>query len=256
MVQQQKKHEVLQSETQQTIEELRRRHRAVTVEDYEQLVLEDWNKSRINREKEIARVKCLPQRDLENKDIKTFAAGHISLVVVPKDQRYIVVPTAEELTENSEERINKSKDIYQKIKDFFEPRKLLTTRLHIIEPTMVEVGIETKLVLKDGAQPEEVKKNAKAEVQMFFLPLNSGKYWQGNGYPFGRSVYLSELYKLLDDLVGVDYVESLQIKDLKKTQNNETLSEIHLTDNQLVKFQHENSKFTIIAKVGNEHKEI
>ncbi len=55
----------------------------------------------------------------------------------------------------------------------------------------------------------------------------------------------SELYKLLDDLGGVDYVEDLQIN-----QDN-SISEIELADNQLVDFQLENSEFSIYIKVGD-----
>ena len=55
----------------------------------------------------------------------------------------------------------------------------------------------------------------------------------------------SELYKLLDDLGGVDYVEDLQIN-----QDN-SISEIELADNQLVDFQLENSEFIPYIKVGN-----
>ena len=79
----------LQSEIKQTLLELRRRYRAVTVEDYEQLVLEDWNKSPDSTDLKIARVKGLAQRNLEQADADTFAAGHISLVVVP-NQNYQV----------------------------------------------------------------------------------------------------------------------------------------------------------------------
>lgn len=82
---------------------------------------------------------------------------------------------------------------------------------------------------------------------MFFAPLHSPKYWQGKGWPFGRSVYLSELYKLLDELEGVDYVKNLQIKD----KDNNAKSQIDLADNQLVKINLENSKFTILVEVGN-----
>ncbi len=97
---------------------------------------------------------------------------------------------------------------------------------------------------------------------MFFDSLHSGKYWQGKGWPFGRSIYLSELYKLLDDLQGVDYVENLQIKEKDKNSESE-ISEIYLADNQLVNFNLDDHEFktnrnifTILVKVGNEHKEI
>ena len=223
----------LQSEIQQTLLELRHRYRAVTSEDYEQLVLEDWNQSRESNDLTIARVKCLAQRNLDELDADTIAKGHISLVVVPENNN----------------QVKDEKNKYENLLNFLDQRSLLTTRLHIVEPEYVSVAIETELVLEDGAQAEEVKKNAEAEVTMFFAPLQSGKYWQGKGWLFGRSVYISELYKILDDLEGVDYVE----ENLKiKVKDNISQTEIYLTDNQLVNFQLEDSKFTILVNVGNE----
>ncbi|MBE9002403.1 MULTISPECIES: baseplate J/gp47 family protein [unclassified Nostoc] len=229
----QERQNILQSEIQKTLLEVRKIYRAVTPADFEKLVLIDWNKSEDADNLKIARVKCLAQRNLESTS-DNFAKGHISLVVVPEN--------------NEINQVNK----YELLFKFLDDRRLLTTRLHILEPEYVSIAIEAELVLRDGAQAEEVKKQAEKEVKIFFAPLRSGKYWQGKGWPFGRSVYLSELYKLLDELEGVDYIENLQIKD----NNNNSKSEINLADNQLVKINIQDSKFTILVEVGNERKKI
>jgi hypothetical protein len=226
----------LQLEIQNTLLELRHHDRAITIEDYEQLVLEDWNRSPENNDLKIARVKCLPQCNLSQFDADTFAKGHISLVVVPENNNY------------TSDRENVDPNLF----DFLDRRRLLTTRLHIVQPQFVSITIEAGLVIQDGAQAETVKELAKAEVELFFAPLYSGKYWQGQGWIFGRSIYISELYKLLDDLEGVDYVRDLQIKDI----NNNSKSAIELAANQLVDIDIEKSKFTILVEVGNEYKEL
>lgn len=235
----------LQSEIKQTLLDLRRPYRAVTIKDYEQLVLEDWNNSSDSNDLKIARVKGLAQRKLDQTDktdIGTFAKGHISLVVVPDN--------------------NYKEKKYENLLNFLEPRKLLTTRLHIVEAKYVSISIEAELILKDGAKGKDLIQKAKSEIRGFFDPLNSGKYWQGKGWPFGRSIYLSEIYKLLDDLSGVDYVESIKIKDeFNKpfaSPDNQPLSEIYVADNKLVKFieEHPFTKFTVLVEVNNERKEI
>ncbi|AFY33617.1 hypothetical protein [Calothrix sp. PCC 7507] len=226
----------LQLEIQQTLLELRKIYRAITPEDFEKLVLVDWNQAKEFDGLKIARVKCLAQRNLASLDAKTFAKSHISLVVIPK----------------SNNQVKKGENIYQNLLNFLDDRRLLTTRLHIVEPEYVPVSLEAEIVLEDGAQAEVVKEQIKTEVEMFFAPLQSGKYWQGKGWPFGRSIYLSELYKLLDDLAGVDYVESLLIKDKNKVVQ----PEIHLAANQLASINITNSKFTILVEVGNELKRI
>lgn len=106
----------LQSKIQKTLLELRQRYRAVTIDDYEKLVLEDWNKSP-DSDLKIARVKCFTQRNLSDSDADTFAKEHISLVVIPENNHQLNI------------RENK----YNKLYDFLDERKLLTTRLHIVE---------------------------------------------------------------------------------------------------------------------------
>ncbi|ODG98630.1 baseplate protein J [Nostoc sp. KVJ20] len=228
----QERQKTLQSEIKNTLLELRKTYRAITPDDFEKLVLIDWNQSPDYDGLKIARIKCLAQRNLSHLDANTVTKGHISLVVVPEN--------------------NQGENQYKNLFNFLDNRRLLTTRLHIVEPEYVSIAVEVELVLEDGAQAEAVKKQAKKEVEMFFDPLRSQKYWQGKGWPFGRSVYISELYKLLDDLEGVDYVENLQIKD----KNNTSKTEINLADNQLVKLNIENTKFTILVEVDNERKKL
>ena len=239
----QEKHQNLQAAIQETLLELRDRYRAVTTDDYEQLVLEDWNKTQNSTGLKIARVKCLPQRNLENNNADLFAKGHISLVVVPEKN-------------SPENGGNNQPEKYKPLLNFLDERKLLTTRLHIIEPEYISITIEADLIIKDGSKPEEIKNQAETEVQLFFATLNSGKYWEGKGWHFGRSVYISEIYKLLDDLEGVDYVENLQIIDNDREQDNNLKSEITLQDYQLVNLQEEHIKFTILVQFGNERKAI
>jgi hypothetical protein len=231
----QEKQNILRSQIQHTLEDLRKTYRAVTLEDFEKLVLVDWNQSQTVDELKISRIKCLAQRNLES-NAENYAKGHISLVVVPQKNSLV----------------NPVKKKYESLFNFLDQRRLLTTRIHIVEPEYVSIVLEVELVLEDGAQAESVKTQAQTEVEIFFDPLNSGKYWQGQGWPFGRSVYLSELYKLFDDLPGVDYVSKLQIKD----QENISQPEINLTDYQLVQINLETSTFKILVQVGNERKEI
>lgn len=230
----------LQSQIQNTVLELRKPYRAITEEDFEKLVLFDWHDSKEFDGSKIARVKCLGQRNLAKFNANTFVKGHISIVVVPEKNQVNQI------------EVNQIENLYQNLFKFLEQRRLLTTRLHIVKADYVSVTIEAELVLEDGAQAEKIKKKANDEVEMFFDPLKSGKYWQAQGWPFGKSIYLSELYKLLDDLEGVDYVENLQLKD----KDNISQTEINLADNQLVKINLQNSKFTILVDVGNERKQI
>ncbi|MGL5061798.1 MAG: baseplate J/gp47 family protein, partial [Microcoleus sp.] len=160
----------IQEEIRNTILELRQTYRAVTVEDFEQLVLKDWQQG-----SPIERVKVLPQRNLESSAKEADAPGHISLVVVPANQ---------ELT---------SKQMGE-LKTWLTDRSLLTTRLHVVLPNYVKVNIKADLYPEDGANIEKIKQDAQTQIKSFFNPLQSGTYWDGKGWPFGRSVRISEVY--------------------------------------------------------------
>ena len=96
------------------------------------------------------------------------------------------------------------RDLIQSAKDFLEPRRLITTRVHVVSPRYVPVGVRLTIVL----MPDEVERTMRPRVveaiQRFLDPLIGGP--DGDGWPFGRNVYVSEIYQLLDLLPGVDYV--------------------------------------------------
>lgn len=215
----------LQEETRKTILELRQRYRAVTSEDFEQLILQHWEQASL-----IKRVKVLPQRNLGLTDDRkyAFAPGHISLVVVPDDRQVKPDPITE-------------------LKTWLKPRILLTTRLHIVQPNYIKVNISADLYLEDGADRQKVNKDASATIVTFLDPLNSGTAWDGKGWPFGRNVYVSEVYALLDKIAGVDYVKGVEF-----FVDNKSSTEIILKDDELVSVG--NLTFKFKDRSGNEWK--
>jgi hypothetical protein len=201
----------------ETILELRQRYRAVTPEDFEHLVLKDWEQASL-----IKRVEVLPQRNLEVTEIDqkyAFVPGHISLVVVP---------------DNEQVKEDQVPQLCTQLKDWLNDRKLLTTRLHVVQPNYVKVNINAQLYLEDGAVRNTVQTNAQAEIRTCFDPLQSKTYWDGKGWPFGRNVYVSELYALLDKVSGVDYVSNVELSTPDKTDKDKSTSEISLQDDELV----------------------
>ncbi|PYS97685.1 MAG: hypothetical protein DMF65_11125 [Acidobacteria bacterium] len=176
---------------------LRRTVRAVTAEDYERLA--------VAAHKSAARARALPLRNLEAPyPFKQESPGHVSIAVVLGVQ-----------TDGSPD----VQEILRAIRQDLEPRKLLTTRLHVVEPRYVTLSLKATLVLKQGAlertaagdAPEKEQKgvveSAVEALKKFFDPLTGGA--ERRGWPFGRSIYVSEIYALLDDLPGVDYVSQL-----------------------------------------------
>ncbi len=118
---------------------------------------------------------------------------------------------------------------------FLDERRLLTTRHHVVGPDYVDVAIAATLHLKAGTRPDEVRQQAVASVVEYFAPLRGGT--DGKGWPFGRDVYISELYALLDNVPGVDYVETVTLQGSD--------SSVPLQEHQLVAIQADRISLTI-----------
>lgn len=209
----------IQEEIRNTILELRQRYRSVTTEDFEQLVLKDWEQAHL-----IKRVKVLPQRNLESSTKEANAPSHISLVVISANQGV----TSEQMND---------------LKRWLTNRSLLTTRLHIVQPNYVKVNINADLYLEDDADLQKVKQDAQTQIKSFFDPLQSGTYWDGKGWLFGRNVYVSEVYALLDKVSGVDYVKEVKISAPDKPEQEKIPNEIILKDYELVDVGEPNFNF-------------
>ena len=178
--------EDLAEDVRQTVLALRKRERAVTCVDFVKLALE--------ADQRVARAQCVPRRSL-TMDLEAERAGHVTLIVVPR---------AENEAEIS--------DIITAVDDALDPRRLLTTLLHVVEPFYLAVGVQTTIVPKpDERLPEETGADLQSRVvqavQKFLQPLPDS----GSGWPFGRNVFVSELYDLLDKLEGVDYVDTVNL---------------------------------------------
>ncbi len=212
----------LESAIQQTLTVLRQRYRAVTPADFEQLVLEQWPQSdralALGEATTVQRLTCLPHRNLSLSDPEAAsgdAPGHISLVIVPAaDPHSTALPQP-------------SLALRQSLWQWLDDRRLITTQHHVVGPTYVSVQLAAELVLLEGAPlPKEVRQQAIAALEQFFHPLTGGE--QGTGWPFGRSIYPSEIYELLDHQPGVDYVRTVTL------QANPNVTQVPLLAHELV----------------------
>lgn len=250
--------ETLAQQIRGAVLELREENRAVTCADFERLARE--------ADAEVARARCLPRRNLDTENEaapSTDKPGHVSVVIVPRSAAVAPSPSTE---------------LLQRVIDYLEPRRLLTTQVHVVGPRYAAFGIQLTLRLKPDALAETyrfalaptleaelvngglsanlrqafvdhgmalsqevvvsvetaetlwsirdsqtderclVRKengvlnlyeetaqiSAVRALKRFFDPLAGGE--DRNGWPFGRNVFVSEIYQLLDTLPGIDYV--------------------------------------------------
>lgn len=173
--------EALAEDVRQTVLALRRRERAVSAEDFEVLAAE--------ADKRVARVRCLPRRNALM-DFDAEQPGHVSLVVVT--------------TPGSD-----TQSVLQAVQAYLEPHRLLTTFVHVVATPLLPVDVTVSVVPLPDATPGELQPRAITALRDFLDPLHGGE--AGSGWPFGRNAYVSEIFQLLDQLPGVDYVTSVEL---------------------------------------------
>ena len=189
--------------TKETVLRLRERYRAATRDDFEYLTQQQWPQTAsaqaLGAAGIIKRVYCLPQRNLEllSAARAAVAPGHVSLLIVPPSTDGTTFPQPTDALRRALWR-------------FLDPRRLLTTRLHVVGPDHLRVHVSATLYLEDSVKPGVVRQAASDAVSAFFHPVTGGP--DGNGWPFGRDVHVSEVYRLLDLTPGVDFVRMMRIK--------------------------------------------
>ena len=168
-----------------TILALRKRERAVSCEDFVELA-----KAADTR---VARAYCIPRQNL-HVDFEREQVGNVSLIIVPRTE----VPAAD------------VPNLLVSVKDYLEPRRLLTTHVHVFEPQYLPVDVQATVVrLPDGVDIN-IKRDVVNATKDFLAPLKA----DDTGWPFGRNIFVSEIYELLDNLSGMDYITSVSLDTL------------------------------------------
>lgn len=238
---------------------LRKASRAVSSKDFEDLAMAANETEQVQKQQQqkVARARCLPRRNLESPTphaLDPEQPGHVSV---------IIVPTVPGNSRPQLEEYQPTKELLEAVKNWLEQKRLLTTRVHVVKATFLTIKVNITIGLKPGAKEDTVKDQVVEALLKFFDPLTGGL--QGKGWEFGRNIYISEIYQLLDKLPGVDYVKPTETKE-QQAQNDEDevvilpedseerkervngqLSAVKIYANELVYVQREQISITILS---------
>jgi hypothetical protein len=167
---------------------LKSRDRAVTAEDFETLALRSSTG--------VARGKCLPSQRHD---------GEVQVVVVPRgDEKNL------DLTK----RLVPAPELLRFVKNYLDERRLVGTVLEVIKPGYIEISLKVTLVRRTVGQSDRVKREIEDRLRRYLHPLVGGR--DGKGWPFGRAVYKTDLAHLVEDVPGVEVIDSITIFDEDK----------------------------------------
>ncbi len=167
---------------------LKHRYRAVTKEDFEELAMQ--------ASREVAKALCSTQRE-----------GEIELIIIPKGEQKRLLPKSM---------------LIQTVREYLDERRLITTRITVTGPSYRDISMRAEVVTElQSTEPfNSIISKIEENLRQFFHPLTGGP--KGEGWPMGRAVHISEIYYLLEDVEGVDYVKQVVL------DNNERLPRIDI----------------------------
>jgi hypothetical protein len=121
---------------------------------------------------------------------------HVTVVVVPYSPAPILKPTP-------------SQGFLKTVCLHLDRHRLITTKVEVIAPTYVGIGVNTTLRLRRGFSEITSQEQIDRALQKFLHPLEGGT--EGKGWEFGRTVYRSEIYQVLEIISSVDCVQRVDL---------------------------------------------
>jgi predicted phage baseplate assembly protein len=110
------------------------------------------------------------------------------------------------------EKLSLASDLKQAVEAYLNERRLLGTRLQVVQPQYIWVSIEAKVRFPTNAEPgliAETRRVAEDELYRYLNPYTGGP--DGRGWPFGRELHASELFALLQRIPAIEFVDELRI---------------------------------------------
>lgn len=180
--------------------EVHSQQRAVTAEDFENLAR--------GVSRGVARARCRTPGAVNGDGP---APGVVELAVVPA--------AFDSLRAGDLSKLALEPDLARQVQSHLDKYRLLTTTLRVREPEYIGVRVEAEIAVAEYAQPEAVRERALARLRQYLAPLALGPAdgegglidaeWEG--WPFGRPLFASELYTLLQQVPGVKHVVDVRL---------------------------------------------
>ena len=179
--------ESLEGARQRAAMEIRTRYRAVTGEDFEFLCGEASPR--------VARAVCVEPPD---------TVGVARLHLVPRIEPADRLLTLDELTPDEE--------LFGQVAAYLDQRRLIGTRVELLPARYRGVSVVVNLQAGLRAAPRRVEEGVAPALYPYLNPLVGGAMeGEGTGWEFGRALNQGELYGVIHQVEGVDFVKILRV---------------------------------------------
>jgi predicted phage baseplate assembly protein len=162
---------------------LRTRNRAVTAEDFEHLARE--------ASQSVARARCIQART-DGSDAPP--PGTVEVLIVPAVSGRATPQT-----------LQPPPELIEEVRRYLDERRLLGTNLVVDSPAYTGMAVEATVVIQRHASADRVRLEVGERLARYVDPLTGGP--NGGGWPFGRDLYLSEVFTIIQSVAGVEFVQ-------------------------------------------------
>ena len=203
----------LRQEIRLAVLQIRERYRAVTREDFELLSTLDFNQSLTQSNSslpQVARAHCVPKRNLDagnEAERLLVRAEHVSVVILPAGAK--------------DPNPQPSQDLIDALFAYLDERRILTTRLHVSGPVYAPVAAELVIARKTDVLESDLKPVIEKTLRDLLNPLASGT---NQGWPFGRDVFVSLIYDVLEQIPGIDFITDVMLSSQAKKNDDRSVS--------------------------------
>jgi len=167
--------------------QLRARYRAVTADDFEVLCRE--------ASRQVARVFCIPP-DPDD--------ALVRLRLLP-----MVEDSARKL---SVEELTPGEELLAQVAAHLDPRRMVGTRVHLAPVPLRGVSVVCDVQAALGADPGRVEHDIERMLYTYLNPLVGGNpHGPGGGWEFGRALNQGELFGVVHQVPGVEFVKILRV---------------------------------------------
>ena len=168
--------------------EIRHRNRAVTQEDYEDLVH--------LASSDVARVLCVPNRDLvaDPFDNMPPVLGNVTLIIVP---------------DTTDPKPSPSVQLVRRVQNFISASCPVTATVFVVGPRYLRVNVQAEIGLASLEGAGTVAAKIQDALAAFLHPLTGG--FDKQGWEFGREPHRSDIYSVMKAIPEVDHIRALSV---------------------------------------------
>ncbi|MCB0628414.1 MAG: hypothetical protein R2824_18850 [Saprospiraceae bacterium] len=180
-------------------EHLRHKGRAITLYDYERLILQAFP--------QIYKVKCIThtygRKGRDTKDIE-LAPGYVTIVVIPDLRQFKVVDPFEPRA---------SLSLLDEIQDFLKDKTSPFVELKVLNPRYEQIFIEADVKFRKGKSVDFYTEQLIQDIRRFLAPWAFES--SNQNISFGGKIFKSTILKFVEDRDYVDYVINFVMKDFE-----------------------------------------